>query len=680
MTPTMNEKLSTLWKQANECFRKEDWDGIIAACTKILAITPDDATAYNLRGAAYGKKGDFDHAIEDFDKAIEYKPKFADAYDNRGLAYDKKGDVDRAIEDFYKAIEYKSDYARAYNNRGAAYSKKRYFDRAIKDLDKAIEYEPDLANAYNNRGLAYGEKGDFDRAIKDYDKAIEYKSDYANAYNNRGLAYHKKGDVERAIKDLDKAIEYESDYAIAYNNRGLAYHKKGDVDSAIKNYDKAIEYEPDYAIAYNNRGLAYHKKGDVDSAIKNYDKAIECKPDYADVYCHRGLAYHKKGDVERAIKNHNKAIEYEPDYAGAYGGRGIVYYEKEEFDHAIKDFSAAYDKGLKNLIILYLAYKINTIQPGNITIFKSFMDIWLTIRQIKKILNKPFDSVSSDPDKELKYKRVIHYCPLKTLKNMINGKSFHFYNVAYMNDPEEGEALFNIMSKDPNIRKYFYKDDATTYCYRPYYIGSFIAGKDSEDQISFWRIYGKNNGIDAAGCSLIFDRKQFSSTLKEGIAGMTSQDDSDGSAMPCLYRVFYEYPKTTEEDKSGNEQIIKELKVLHKQLKKLKTKIKKEKCKKSKQEIKSLACALIDSIRYLFKSKHYEHEHEVRVVEFRAEEAIKEEDTGINAPKFYIESYKNFCFSEVILGPKTLNAVALGVWVSKNRPEVKVRQSAVPYR
>jgi len=318
-----------------------DDEQAIADYDQAIALKPDDAVAYNNRGAAYADKGDLAHAIADYEQAITRKPNFAVAYNNRGLAYADKGDLDHAIADYDQAIALKPDFAWAYVNRGAAYDDKGDLDRAIADFSQAIALKPDVAEAYYNRGVAYADKGDLAHAIADYDQAIALQPDFAAAYVNRGVAYADKGDLAHAIADYDQAIALQPDFAEAYNNRGNAYASKGDLDHAIADYDQAIALKPDYASAYNNRGTAYADKGDLDHAIADYDQAIALKPDLTEAYTGRGLAYHLKGDLDHAIADYDQAIALKPDFAGAYNGRGVAYVSKGDLDHAIADFDQA---------------------------------------------------------------------------------------------------------------------------------------------------------------------------------------------------------------------------------------------------------------------------------------------------------------------------------------------------
>ena len=289
--------------------------------------------------------GQTDKAIEAYSYAIELNPNNVTAYNNRGVAYGKKGKVDRAIEDLNTAIKLNPDYAKAYNNRGVVYGLKDDFDCAIADHNTAIKRKPNYAEAYNNRGIAYREKGDFDRAISDFNTAIKRKPNYAEPYNNRGAAYDKKHELDRAIEDYSKAIELNPNYAEPYTNRGVAYDKRGDFERAIVNHTQAIELNPDYAEAYNNRGIAYLNKGSFDRAIEDFNTAIQLESRLVGAYYNRGIAYFSKGDFDRAIEDFSKAIELNPNDAIAYNSRGMMWLYLGEWDKARGDLTTASQKG-----------------------------------------------------------------------------------------------------------------------------------------------------------------------------------------------------------------------------------------------------------------------------------------------------------------------------------------------
>ena len=64
----------------------------IASLTAVIARSPQDPEAYNVRGSAYGRAGQYREALQDFDRAIALNPNFYQAYSNRALIYRFLGD------------------------------------------------------------------------------------------------------------------------------------------------------------------------------------------------------------------------------------------------------------------------------------------------------------------------------------------------------------------------------------------------------------------------------------------------------------------------------------------------------------------------------------------------------------------------------------------------------------
>lgn len=103
---------------------KNDWDNVIADCTKIIAIDPDKSHAYYNRGYAYANKGMFDLAIKNYNRAIELKPDDSTYILFRGIAYWKKDDEYNARRDFERVIELEDNDPESLNKIDAKSARK----------------------------------------------------------------------------------------------------------------------------------------------------------------------------------------------------------------------------------------------------------------------------------------------------------------------------------------------------------------------------------------------------------------------------------------------------------------------------------------------------------------------------------------------------------------------------
>ncbi|MDR1983896.1 MAG: tetratricopeptide repeat protein [Prevotellaceae bacterium] len=556
------------------------------------------AQEYFKQGYDCADKGDYDKAIEYYNKVIELKPDTETAYNNLGIAYHNKGDNDKAIEYYKKAIELKPDDAFAYSNLGLAYDNTGNYDKAIEYYKKAIELKPDDAITYYNFGIVYYHKGDNDKAIGYWNETIILKPDYTDAYYNLGFAYYNKGDNDKAIEYYNKAVELKPDFTNAYNNLGVAYYYKGDYDKAIEYYNKAVELKPDDATVYNNIGEAYYYKGDYDKAIEYWNKAIELKPDDAMAYYNLGDAYRKKGDYDKAIEYYNKAIEIDDKY-----------------------FSQTLQK-----------YNVSKDNPN----FTNYKQIYGTSYCIMRLLH-----VSNTEETLTGF---AHYTRKETAEKLLikdkedKTSPFRLNSITTSNDPTEGEIAFDYLGLENKTTNKDYQAFIACFTFDPECLNQF-------------RLYGKEQGKEATGVSILF-KKTFFAEKPTGLAAGLLMSGSDSVIRDsktetkedyALYRCIYIDPVTKQiislghkddytffrdvlngkkdgEKLSEKKQMeinkitkykkeinhkLKDIRKEFNELKKLINKVKGE---------KALICDLLINLRYLVKHVAFNEEQECRVV------------------------------------------------------------------
>ncbi len=354
---------------------KGDYDTALSYVNKAIAISPQCAKAYLLRGMTHQKKDHCDQAIADFTKAIELgleKKWLALAYFRRGGSYFYKKHYDKAIADFTKAIELgleKDDLGKACLARGCSYLHKftklsldldklkqitNYYNKAIADLTKAIALAPNnniKARAYFYRGLGHERYA----VIKD----LEYLSIWASIQDYHkvqarldNIKKTKARLYDKAIADFTKAIELGLDKekkAEAYYERGNCYFLKDRYDEAIADTAKAMELASDKETLKECRSL-FTKLIDHYKETKQYSKAIAYYPVYLSKFPHDKSAYnsycwlyHLNKQEDEAIACYQKAIkEVDDRYAVFYADLGTVYlFGKKDYEKAILNYQKA---------------------------------------------------------------------------------------------------------------------------------------------------------------------------------------------------------------------------------------------------------------------------------------------------------------------------------------------------
>lgn len=481
---------------------------------------------------------------------------------------------------------------------------------------------------------------------------------------------------------------------------GVACLKLSLYDQAIASFDELLR------LAETLKEL-----GTPDEKLENYDRLVKSTG-----LVFRGVAWHRKGDLNRAIADLSEALQLEfPENvmkARGFSYRGFAYIDQEKFLGAFKDFVKANecDPVLKTQMpAIYVAVKIADIYKDHAEEDKAstFELYFRLLEAISNIQKKQFYWPG-------KSKEVAHYTSLHTLKNLAGKGPFRLYNAAYMNDPEEGIEFFEVMKKFgiENVEKIFYKDKSYP---SPAYIGGFVKvdAKDpkQKDELFLWRTYGKHDGQEAAGACLIFKHEGtvFAEKCGAQIGAMQQLQSkllmSAGNAInprekqppkPDLYKIVYSdenlkpfsigelLSRRSDSNEETNRGLSEELKKLAESLKQIKEHIEEEKDDNNKTNLRKLVRDLIDTIRFLFKARHYRAEKEVRVVQVRYdEENTTQDEDGVQVdmeripPRFYLETHNDFRFSEVILGPQTRGVPEWKHWLKKR--DIKVAQSKIQY-
>jgi tetratricopeptide (TPR) repeat protein len=144
--------------------------------TKAIALIPESANAYAVRGSGYRLKGLNDQAIVEYNKALELKSTAAVRaiiVSDRGKAFENKAMHDAAITDFSQAIALNPNFASGYNSRAWSLHKKGEDAKGLPDIEKALTLEPTSAVYIETRAEIFEKLGERDKAVADYRAALK---------------------------------------------------------------------------------------------------------------------------------------------------------------------------------------------------------------------------------------------------------------------------------------------------------------------------------------------------------------------------------------------------------------------------------------------------------------------------------------------------------------------------
>jgi len=457
-------------------------------------------------GRSRYNEGKFDEAITLLQTIVptEDSLTYTEAQLGLGLAYEFKGDINEAIsawlnihrEDNPKA------YAWAQFRLGFAYEIQDRLDECISawsNIDRKDNPEV-YAKAQLNLGATYYAQGKLDQAIEAWSN-IHREDDseaYTRAQFNLGVAYKDQGNLDKAITAYSNIHRDDNPetYAKAQLNLGVAYYAQEDWEQAIAAWSN-IHREDDseaYTRAQLGLGAAYYAQEDWEQAIAAWSNIHREKADpeaYTRAQLGLGAAYYAQGKLDQAIAAWSNIHREKADpetYAQAQLGLGEIHKDKGN----IKQAKDAYRNVQGPLY--YRAqreYRILGCPPELIN----------DLRSLAKNTDKVRESLQIISDFESK---VAHYSRASTAFSLFgddkNPSNFRLSTIHGVNDPTEGLVLGKYWDQQ-GIPETIHTNNTATF------ISCFTFNHDSLNQ---FRLYGKENGQEATGVSLVFKKEFFS--------------------------------------------------------------------------------------------------------------------------------------------------------------------------
>ena len=468
------------------------------------------------------------------------------------------------------------------------------------------------------------------------DDVLEKYKDF-RLYDLKSYAYSESEDYLKSNELLEKALEIEPNSYYRYELLGNNYRSLKSYDKAIESFSKFIEFNPDDPYAFARLGLSYDDIGNKEKAIEAFNRAIELDSEDPFYYNRVGLLHFEQGELKKSVKFYEKSIKFDPKYKYAYFNLGNVYSELDENEKALK----AYEKSIESVedwdenLLDFVKSKILDLQKRIKN--KEYDEIKLRIDEIKKILLFDGDCLT-------------HYTSLSVAEMLIfNNSLFRLSEGSFLNDTSEGKELFKYLDYEL-IEMKRNETSAELYSRKPF-IGSFVS-ENKNDDLTLWRMYGKEKNEEAKGCALTLQLDKLKEKLDDVFVLDTKLNDKVRIEEFKFYRVAYRDVEITGDFKVPGLSSAS-LKKLNKRMSELLTLVNKFKeNKKNDQDDKHNLNELLNEVAFLFKSNEYQYENELRLV-IKGAGFDKKISNKFSPPRVFIElvSIKEL-ISKITLGPK----------------------------
>ena len=428
-----------------------------------------------------------------------------------------KGQLDKAIEILRRIKREDSPklYAKAQFNLGVALGKQGDTEGEIATYRNITREDSSelYAKAQFNLGVILGEQGDTDGKIAAYRNITRKDSPewYAKAQFNLGVILGEQGDTEGEIAAYRNITREDSRerYAKAQVNLGVALGEQGDTEGEIATYRNIIREDSheQYAKAQLYLGITLGEKGDTEGAIAAYRNITrEDSPEtYAKAQLSLGMILGKQGDTEGAISAYrNITREDLPElYAMAQFNLGVALQEQGKIEEAKQAFSNS------RSVFYYQAesqLKILNCPPDSRSNLAAVYDAIESI--IQTLFISSYGGIAGENPL-----KVAHYTRPSTAGKLIAGDSakaspLRLSTVKNTNDPTEGKILYGYLHKScgllSGVLDVEQESDSQALAA---FISCFTFNHDSLNQ---FRLYGKEDGLEASGVSLVFEKHFFS--------------------------------------------------------------------------------------------------------------------------------------------------------------------------
>lgn len=316
-------------------YQQQKFEDALAAVDAAIALKPELAEPYTLRGVILHNMGRSDDAIASMDKGAALAPGERTAWYNRGVVLSEMGRFEAALESYDRALAIAPTPDGWVNRAGALINLQRPAE-ALEACDRALALAPHYAPALSNRGLALSELKRNAEAVAMFDHALAHAPAMAETWNNRGTTLHDMRMFDDAVASFDRALALQPQNMAGWSNRGRSLFSLQRYEDARASFEKALAIgTPRNPAEWNVAGDALVGLKRYEDAVGAFDKALALNPRAAALWGKRATTLYTLGRFDEGLESADKALALSPDFAEALEMRGRILLEMNRIEEGL---------------------------------------------------------------------------------------------------------------------------------------------------------------------------------------------------------------------------------------------------------------------------------------------------------------------------------------------------------
>ncbi len=216
----------------------------LAYFERILAVAPDNATAWANRAAALNGAGRYEEARRSSEKALALGAASPGPFANLATALTRGGRHADAVEASDRALALGLEDVQLHSARAEALKALGRDAEAAAALQRMHELQPDVEGLVANAAVLIHDKTPL-QAIALCDQALALDPQSIDALLTRARALQALDRYQEAIADCDRAMDVNPDEAKVYAQRGLIFKSAKQPERALADFEGALELDPD---------------------------------------------------------------------------------------------------------------------------------------------------------------------------------------------------------------------------------------------------------------------------------------------------------------------------------------------------------------------------------------------------------------------------------------------------